>query len=66
MKRRNYFDFEIWDLDSGNMIFYCHSCTEALRHMLEWGSEEHKESLRLHVNTVDGTQMTLMFDPDSL
>jgi hypothetical protein len=58
------FDFEVWDLDSGNMIYYSNSCTEALRHMLEWGSWEHKESLRLHVNTADGKQMELMFDPD--
>lgn len=66
MKRKNHFDFEVWDTDSGNMIFYSHSCTEVLRHMLEWGSWEHKESLRLHVSTVDGKQMELMFDPESL
>lgn len=54
--------YEIWDTDSGNVLWHGYNVDEAFRCLVTHGHDEHKDSLRLSVFDRHGNSITMQFD----
>jgi hypothetical protein len=60
------FSYEIWDTDSGNVIWHGYDADDAFRCLASHGTDVHTDSLRLSVFDGSGNSVTVMFDPNKV